>query len=50
MKMLLSEEYWGKADLIVSGDHHLLDLESYRNIGIIRPVDFRRMLPGVPRS
>jgi predicted nucleic acid-binding protein len=38
----------GKGDLIVSGDHHLLDLKSYRNIGIIRPVDFHRTLPGPP--
>jgi predicted nucleic acid-binding protein len=40
----------GKAGLIASGDHHLLDLKSFRNIGIIRPADFRRTLPGVPRS
>ena len=40
----------GKTDLIVSGDHHLLDLKSFRNIGIIRPVDFHRTLPDVPSS
>ena len=34
----------GRADLIVSGDRHLLRLKSYRGIGIIRPVDFRRIL------
>jgi len=35
----------GKADPIASGDHHLLDLKSFRNIGMIRPVDFHRTLP-----
>ncbi|HEY6851174.1 MAG TPA: PIN domain-containing protein, partial [Terracidiphilus sp.] len=34
----------GNADLIVSGDHHLSDLKSFRNIGIVRPVDFQRTL------
>ncbi len=32
------------ADLIVSGDHHLTKLKSYRGIGIVRPVDFLRTL------
>jgi len=35
----------GQADLIVSGDRHLLDLKSFQNIPIIRPADFRRILP-----
>jgi uncharacterized protein len=34
----------GRADLIVSGDHHLSRLKSFRGIGIIRPVDFQRIL------
>ena len=34
----------GKASLIVSGDHHLLDLKSFRDIGIVRPIDFYRTL------
>ena len=32
----------GRADLIVSGDRHLLTLGSYAAIPIIRPVDFLR--------
>src|SRR5579872_7448038 len=34
----------GKADLIVSNDHHLLDLKVYAGIAIIAGVDFRRTL------
>jgi predicted nucleic acid-binding protein len=34
----------GQADLIVSGDRHLLKLKSYQGIPIVRPVDFRRTL------
>lgn len=34
----------GKADVIVSGDRHLLDLKSYRNIPVVRPIDFLRTL------
>jgi predicted nucleic acid-binding protein len=34
----------GKADLIVSNDHHLLDLGSYGNIPIVAGPDFRRTL------
>ncbi len=34
----------GNADLIVSGDHHLTKLRSYRDIGIIRPADLLRTL------
>jgi predicted nucleic acid-binding protein len=34
----------GAADLIVSGDHHLNRLKSFRGIGIVRPVDFLRTL------
>ena len=32
----------GRADLIVSGDRHLLGLGSYEGIPIVRPVDFLR--------
>ena len=34
----------GKANIIVSGDHHLRDLKSYQGIPIVRPVDFLRTL------
>jgi uncharacterized protein len=34
----------GKADLIVTNDHHLLDLKAYGGIPIIAGVDFRRTL------
>ena len=34
----------GQADVIVSGDRHLLRLTSYQDIPIVRPRDFLRML------
>jgi putative PIN family toxin of toxin-antitoxin system len=34
----------GKAELMVSNDHHLLDLKEYAGIPIIAGVDFRRTL------
>jgi len=34
----------GKADIIVSNDHHLLNLRKYAGIPIIAGVDFRRTL------
>lgn len=34
----------GRADLIVSGDRHLLGLEAYSGIPIVRPIDFVRTL------
>jgi putative PIN family toxin of toxin-antitoxin system len=34
----------GKADVIVSNDHHLLDLKEYADIPIVAGVDFRRTL------
>jgi uncharacterized protein len=34
----------GKASLIVSSDRHLRKLESYEGIGIVTPIDFRRIL------
>ena len=36
----------GRADLIVSGDRHLLTLVEYEGISIVRPVDFLRMVSG----
>lgn len=34
----------GEADYIVSGDHHLLDLKTYRNIAIVTPAQFLTIL------
>lgn len=34
----------GNADLIVSGDRHLLTLKEYEGIPIVRPMDFLRTL------
>ena len=34
----------GAADMIVSNDHHLLDLKSYVKIPIVAARDFRRTL------
>jgi uncharacterized protein len=34
----------GRADFIVSGDHHLTDLLSYRGIRIVNPADFIQIL------
>lgn len=34
----------GKADVIVSNDHHLLDLRKYAGIPIVAGLDFRRTL------
>jgi len=34
----------GKADIIVSNDHHLLDLKAYGGVPILAGVDFRRTL------
>lgn len=39
----------GEADYIVSGDHHLLDLGSYRCIPILRPAAFLGVL-GRPQT
>jgi hypothetical protein len=36
----------GHADLIVSGDRHLLTLVEYEGIPIVRPMDFLRMVGG----
>jgi uncharacterized protein len=34
----------GKADLMVSGNRHLLRLKSYQGIPIVRPIDFLHTL------
>lgn len=34
----------GKADVIVTGDRHLLDLEDYKSIKIISPTDFMKTI------
>jgi uncharacterized protein len=34
----------GKADLVVSGDQHLRRLKFFQGIGIVRPIDFLRIL------
>jgi predicted nucleic acid-binding protein len=34
----------GKADMIVSGDRHLLKLREYQRIPIVRPMDLLRMV------
>ncbi len=34
----------GEADFIVSGDHHLTDLEAYRHIKIVNPETFLRII------
>jgi hypothetical protein len=40
----------GKADIIVSNDHHLLDLKIYAGIPIVAGPDFRRTLAACGRS
>jgi len=37
----------GGADFVVSGDHHLLDLKSYRGIRILKARDLLNILPGL---
>jgi len=34
----------GEADFVVSGDHHLTDIEAYRHIRIINPETFLRII------
>lgn len=38
------------ADLVVTGDRHLLGLKKFRGIPILRLADFLRLFPDVPRS
>ena len=41
---ILAAALAGRADLIVSGDRHLLSLKEYQGIPIVRPRDFLRTL------
>jgi hypothetical protein len=34
----------GKADFIISGDHHLTDIETFRGIRIVDPAEFLRIV------
>ena len=36
----------GQADFIISGDHHLLDLENYHGIKIVTPARFLELIGG----
>jgi putative PIN family toxin of toxin-antitoxin system len=36
----------GQADFIISGDHHLLDLENYQAIKIVTPARFFELIEG----
>ncbi len=36
----------GRADFIVSGDHHLTDLDMYRGIRVVTPADFIQIITG----
>ncbi|MCK6580990.1 MAG: putative toxin-antitoxin system toxin component, PIN family [Anaerolineae bacterium] len=40
----------GKADYIVSGDHHLLDLKTYQKIVIVTPAEFLAILTPPPEA
>jgi putative PIN family toxin of toxin-antitoxin system len=42
--MLISCAVEGKADFIVSGDHHLTDLVSFEGITIVKPDAFLRLM------
>ncbi len=42
--MLLSCALEGKADFIISGDHHLTDLVSFEGISIVSPDAFLRLI------
>ncbi|MGB9499594.1 MAG: putative toxin-antitoxin system toxin component, PIN family [Dissulfuribacterales bacterium] len=45
--------YEGEADYIVSGDHHLLDIEAYKGIRILNAKSFLNVwenLPGPPQN
>lgn len=39
----------GAAEYLVSGDEHLLSLEEYQGIRLVRPREFLRVLAGPPR-
>ena len=40
----LSVAVCGKADCIIAGDHHLLDMVSFRGIPVYRPAEFIRLV------
>ena len=42
--MFLSCALEGKADFIISGDHHLTDLKEYKNIQIVDPDTFLKLI------
>lgn len=42
--MVISCALEGRADFIISGDHHLTDLENYQGIKIIAPADFLELM------
>jgi putative PIN family toxin of toxin-antitoxin system len=42
--MVLACALEGNADYIISGDHHLLDLENYRGIKIVNPARFLEII------
>ncbi len=42
--MILACALEGNADFIISGDHHLLDLENYQGIKIVKPARFLDLL------
>lgn len=42
--MILACAVEGKADFIVSGDHHLTDLVSFEGISIVNPDNFLRLM------
>ena len=35
-----------KADFIITGDHHLLELREFRGVKILSPSDFLKLLQG----
>ncbi len=41
---ILATAVFGRADVIVSGDRHLLSLKEHDGIPIVRPIDFLRMM------
>jgi len=42
--MILACALEGKADCIVSGDHHLLDLKNYQGVQIVSPAELLKMI------
>ncbi len=42
--MFLACAVEGAADFIISGDHHLTDMDSFENIKIVNPNEFLRII------